>query len=111
MYAGLWHAPDFLKLLLFVHRCVCLLLRALITSGIIQIMCDWLSLFYSYNTIAIDKVDEHGLSNTVYHRSMPGKEDKVDAVLAIETFKLLSSNNKTEHFSYKGEWMNAYQHM
>ena len=43
-------------------------------------MCDWLNLFYGYNTIAIDKVDGRGLINTA-HR---GKEDKVDTILAIE---------------------------
>ena len=34
-------------------------------------------------TLAIDKVDRRGLSNTVHHEHLT--EDKVDTVLAIET--------------------------
>ena len=46
-------------------------------------MCDWLNLFYGYDTIAVDKVDGCGLSK---HSTlcMPDKEDEVDAILAIE---------------------------
>ena len=42
---------------------------------------------------------------------MPGKDVKVDVVLAIEggimVYKLLSSSNKMERFGYKGEWVNV----
>ena len=37
---------------------------------------------------------------------MPGREDKVDAILAIEGGIL--STNKMEFFSYKSEHVNVY---
>ena len=40
---------------------------------------------------------------------MPGKEDKVDAKLAIER-KVSSSSNKTERFSYKGTYVSGGIH-
>ena len=46
-------------------------------------MCDWLNLFYSYDTIAVDKVDECGLSN-IACRTHLAKKTKIDAILAIE---------------------------
>ena len=48
----------------FVCVCMCIHSKGINKSGVIQTMCDWLNLFYGYDTIAIDKVDEHGLSNT-----------------------------------------------
>ena len=48
-------------------------------------------------TLAIDKLNRCGLSNTVH-----GKEDKVDTILAIDG-GILTTNN-TECFSYKGEY-------
>ena len=47
-------------------------------------------------------MDEHGLSNTACHECLP-KKTKVVLVNRRTTH----SNNKTEHFSYKGEWANA----
>ena len=41
---------------------------------------------------------------------MPGKEDKLNAVLTTEESILLPINGNTmEYFSDKGEWMNAQQ--
>ena len=44
---------------------------------------------------------------------MPGKEDKVNAILAIEEsiFILPNSSKKTECFSYKGEWAMHSSHL
>ena len=39
---------------------------------------------------------------------MPGNDTEVDAVLTMEGGVQTTGNNKTECFSYKGEWANAY---
>ena len=62
--------------------CVCLPLRALITSGVIW--CDWLNLLYSFQFLAVNEVDGCGFGNTDSTSCTPGKEDKVDTVQAIE---------------------------
>ena len=49
-------------------------------------------------TLAINKLNVHGLSNRV-----TAKEDHGNMVLATE---LPGSSNKSERFSYKGEWAN-----
>ena len=46
-------------------------------------MCDWLNRFYSYDTIAINKVGGCGLSNATCH-TCPSEGDKVDTALAME---------------------------
>ena len=51
-------------------------------------------MLYSHDTIAVDKVDGHGLSNICNVLYMPGKEGGVDAVLAIE--RLLNSTSVTK---------------
>ena len=57
---------------------VCLSLRALLTSGVILTVCDWLKKFYGfsafqllYMALAINKMDEHGLSNTARCECLP----------------------------------------
>lgn len=65
-------------------------LRALITRGMtwcdihIATLYDWLTLFYI--TLAINKVDGHGLSYTMHHAHLPKKlkEYKFYTILAIE---------------------------
>ena len=49
-------------------------------------------------TLAVDKLNSRGLSNSVRLERLPKK-----TVLAAE---LQGSSNKSEHFSYKGEWAN-----
>ena len=38
----------------------------------------------AFQDIAIDKLERRGLSNTACRTYMPGKDVKVDAILAIE---------------------------
>ena len=64
-------------------------------------MCDWLNLFYDYDTISFDKVDGRGYSNTACLACLAEKTK------LMQSFKLLSSTNKSERFSYKGEWTNT----
>ena len=59
---------------------------------------DFLVFQLPYMTLAINKMDWCGLSNTVHHERL-----KVDTVLPIEREVVLSSTNKTECFSCKGE--------
>ena len=51
-------------------------------------------------TPSVDKVDGHGLSNT----TSPGK--KMCTNHRKKAYKLPCSNNKMEHFSYKGWCIN-----
>ena len=55
-------------------------------------------------TLAINKLNGHGLSNTSHRECLP-KKTKGNEVLATEG--LPGSTNKSEYFNYKGEWMNA----
>ena len=55
---------------------------------------------FHYMTLAIDKLNGRGLSNNVCHECLP---KKTKAVLATE---VPGNSNKSEHFSYKGEWAN-----
>ena len=50
-----------------------------------------------YITLAVNEVDECGLSNTVHHESLT--EDKVEAILATEEDVLTMPSIKTECFS------------
>ena len=54
-------------------------------------------------TLAVDKMDEHGLSNTARHECLPRRQG--NAVPATEGTP--NSSKKTEGFSYKGEWVNV----
>ena len=51
-------------------------------------------------TLAVNKMDGRGLSNTTHHECLPRS-----MVLATEGTS--DSSNKMEHFCYKGEWANA----
>ena len=67
--------------------CVCLSSRVLITNCMTCTCNNWLNLFYSfsvYMTLATDKMDGCGLSNTYSMLRTSAKEDKGDAVLAAE---------------------------
>ena len=63
--------------------------------------------FYGYSIslydTAINKLDRRSLSNTVGRERLTKKSQVANAVLAIEG--LPGSNNKSEHFIYKGEWV------
>ena len=54
-----------------------------------------------YMTLAINKMDGYGLSNTAYHECPPKKTKVMRYKLQKDC--LLDSSNKTERFSYKGE--------
>ena len=51
---------------------------------------------FLYTTLAVDKVNGHGLSNTARHEHLPKK-----------TVGLLRGTNESERFNYKGEWASA----
>ena len=54
-------------------------------------------------TLAISKLDGHGLNKTVHDEHL--QEDKGNTVLVTEG--TLDSSNKMECFSYKGEQVNV----
>ena len=54
-------------------------------------------------TLAIYKMDEHGFSDTA-SCECPAEKTKV---MWYQLQGTPDSSNKTEHFSYKGEWANA----
>ena len=56
-------------------------------------------------TLAIDKLNGHGLSNTACHEHLPKKTKVMQYYVATEG--LPGSTNKLEHFNYEGEWANA----
>ena len=58
-------------------------------------------------TLAIDKMDGHCLSNTVHTSA---KKTEVMRYYVV-TAGTPDSSNKMECFSYKGEWVNAQQHI
>ena len=58
------------------------------------------SLFH-YMTLAIDKLNGRGLSNSAHRKCFPKKTK--NAVLATE---VPGNSNKLKRFSYKGEWAN-----
>ena len=63
-----------LKLLWFVcqymYVCICVSAsRTLITSGLIQTVCDWLNKFYGFQ--AVNKMDGCGLNNTARCECLP----------------------------------------
>ena len=99
--------PGFLKLLLSELVYVCPSLRALITIHTNSTRNYWLNQFYSfsifYMKLAVNKLNGHGLST--HHCEGLAKKTKVGTLLGIEEGILTS--NKMEHFSYKGEWVNA----
>ena len=57
-------------------------------------------------TLAINKMDRHGLSNTACHKHLP-KTTKVMRY-QLTTERLPYSSNKTEHLNYTGEWANTH---
>ena len=53
--------PIYYAMCVCVCVCVCPHPKGIqITSGTIYTVCDWLNLFYSHDTIAINKVDGQG---------------------------------------------------
>ena len=60
---------------------------------------------FLYMTLAVNKVNGHGLSNTAHRERMPKKTKVTQYYIATEG--LPGSINKSEHFNYKGEWANA----
>ena len=56
-------------------------------------------------TLAVDKINGHGLSNIACCECLPKKTKVHDVVLATEDVLMPNSSNKMEHFSYKGEWV------
>ena len=62
--------------LVYMCICVCLPLRILITIHV-----EGTSSTFLYMTLAINKVDRCGLSNTAHHAC---KEDNVNVILATE---------------------------
>ena len=54
-------------------------------------------------TLAVDKLNGCGLSNNAHRERLPKKTYVDNTVLATE---LPGSSNKSEHFCYKGEWVN-----
>ena len=61
-----------------------------------------MAFLFHYMTLAVDKLNGRGLSNSAHRECLP-KKDKDNAVLATE---LPGNSNKSERFSYKGEWVN-----
>ena len=59
---------------------------------------------FLYMTLAANKLNEHGLSNTAHCERLP-KKTKVMGVLATE--RLPHSTNKSECLNYKSEWANT----
>ena len=99
----------------FIHRllfsgklvCVCMCVfppGALITIYVTGTHNNWLNQLYSfYMTLAIDKVGGSGFSTRTHCECLA---QKTKLMPQKEMFKLPSSRNKTEHFSYLGKWVN-----
>ena len=51
---------------------------------------------FLYTTLAVDKVNGHGLSNTAHRERLFKK-----------TAELPGGTNESERFNYKGEWASA----
>ena len=92
-----------------VGVCVCLLLRALVTSHVKGTHNNRIRQFYGnsvslYDT-SVNKLNWHDLSNTALYEHLPKKTKVRNVVLATEV--LSGSTNKSKHFKYKDEWANA----
>ena len=104
--------PGFLKLFCpqtLVYVCVSAP-RVLITSHVKGTRNNWIWQFYGflflYMTLAVDKLNGCGFSNTACRECLPKKTKVMYIVLATEG--LPGSTNKTEQFNYKGEWANVH---
>ena len=86
--------------------CVCLPLRALITSHVKGMCNNQIRQFYGflflYMTLAVDKLNGCGLRNTVHRECLPKKTKVV-----TERLPGMRSTNNSECFNYKGVWVNV----